>query len=74
MTYPHTGCQCNVQVLLKPGETYSMHVDVKTRDKNVTRVSVSNLFHPDSAKVQDALCQCQLQVFCSYALLPGSVP
>ena len=41
-----------MQVLLQPGENYSMHIDVKTRDKNVTRISISNLFSPSSAKVQ----------------------
>ena len=41
-----------MQVLLQPADNYSMHIDVKTRDKTVTRISISNLFSPSSAKVQ----------------------
>ncbi len=40
-----------MQVLLKPGDTYSIHIDVKTADKNTTRISISNLFNPESLKV-----------------------
>ena len=39
------------QVFLKPGDTYAIHVDVKTADKNTTRVSISSLFNAEAAKV-----------------------
>lgn len=41
----------SLQVLLKPGKNYSIHVDAKTTDKNVTRISISNMFSSSSAKV-----------------------
>ncbi len=40
-----------VQILVQPADTYSIHVDVKTADKNTTRVSMSNLFNPEALKV-----------------------
>ena len=40
-----------VQILVQPADTYSIHVDVKTADKNTTRVSISNLFNPEALKV-----------------------
>lgn len=41
-----------VQILVQPADTYSIHVDVKTTDRNTTRISISNLFNPDALKVQ----------------------
>ena len=40
-----------VQILVQPADTYSIHVDVKTTDRNTTRVSISNLFNPEALKV-----------------------
>lgn len=40
-----------VQILVQPADTYSIHVDVKTTDRNTTCVSISNLFNPEALKV-----------------------
>ena len=40
-----------MQVFVKPGDTFAIHVDVRTADKNTTRVSISNLFNPETVKV-----------------------
>lgn len=48
-----------LQVLLKPGDTYIVHADIKTSDKNTARVSISNLFNPQALKVllpEDVVC------------------
>lgn len=49
---------CTLQVFLKPEDTYAIHIDVKTADKNTTRVSVSNLFNAETAKVCAYVAAC----------------
>lgn len=44
-----------MQILVQPADTYSIHIDVKTTDKNTTRVSISNLFNPEALKVHFVL-------------------
>ena len=57
-----------MQVLLKPGESYSIHVDIKTSDKNVTRISISSLISPGNAKVSFVVTAC-LQAHQPYIFL-----
>ncbi|DBA73164.1 TPA: hypothetical protein ACH3X2_010098 [Trebouxia sp. C0005] len=45
-----TGGFLYLQILVQPADTYSIHVDVKTTDRNTTRISISNLFNPDALK------------------------
>lgn len=45
-----TGRFLYLQVFVKPGDTYAIHVDVKTADKNTTRVSISDLFSAEAVK------------------------
>ena len=40
-----------MQVLVKSGDKYSIHIDVKTADKNTTRISISNLVNIEALKV-----------------------
>lgn len=47
-----------MQVFLKPEDTYAIHIDVKTADKNTTRVSISNLFSAETAKVGVYVAAC----------------